>query len=48
MGVGMYLKIPFLDSHQDFFPENLDTVRDEHCERFHQDPKFCEDRLKGF
>ena len=35
MGCNMILKIPFLESHMDFFPENLSKVIDEHGERFH-------------
>jgi hypothetical protein len=37
MGCNMSLKIHFLESHLDFFPENLGEVSDEHGERFHQD-----------
>jgi hypothetical protein len=37
MGCNMSLKVHFLDSHLDFFPENLGTVSDEHGDRFHQD-----------
>ena len=37
MGCNMSLKIHFLESHLDFFPENLGEVNDEHSERFHQD-----------
>jgi len=37
MGCNMRLKIHFLESHLDFFPENLGEVCDEHGERFHQD-----------
>ena len=37
MGCNMSLKIHFLDSHLDFFPDNLGAVSDEHGERFHQD-----------
>jgi hypothetical protein len=37
MGCSMSLKVHFLDSHLDFFPENLGAVSDEHGERFHQD-----------
>jgi hypothetical protein len=33
----MSLKVHFLDSHLDFFPENLRAASDEHGERFHQD-----------
>jgi hypothetical protein len=37
MGCNMSLKIHFLESHLDFWPENLGEVSDEHGERFHQD-----------
>jgi len=36
-GYSMSLKIHFLESHLDFFPENLGKVSDEHMERIHQD-----------
>ena len=36
MGCNMSLKIHFLESHLEFFPENLGEVSDEHGERFHQ------------
>ncbi|UYV75034.1 hypothetical protein LAZ67_12002195 [Cordylochernes scorpioides] len=35
-GCNMSLKIHFLHSHLDFFPDNLGAVIDEHGERFHQ------------
>jgi len=44
----MSLKIHFLDSHLDFFPENLGAVSDEHGERFHQQMKEIERRYHGF
>jgi len=37
MGCNMSLKIHFLESHLDFFRENLGEVSDEHGEKFHQD-----------
>jgi hypothetical protein len=37
MGCNMSLKVHILDSHLDFFPENLGTVSDEHGQRFRQD-----------
>ena len=37
MGCNMSLKIHFLESHFEFFPENLSKVSDKHGERFHQD-----------
>lgn len=47
MGCRMSLKIHFLDSHLDFFPENLGAVSDEHGERFHQDISAMEKRYQG-
>lgn len=44
----MSLKIHFLDSHLDFFPENLGDVSDEHGERFHQQMHAIERRYNGF
>jgi len=43
----MSLKIHFLHSHLDFFPENCDAVSDEHGERFHQDISSMEKRYQG-
>jgi len=37
LGCNMSLKMHFLHSHLNFFPENCDAVSDEHGERFHQD-----------
>ncbi|UYV69545.1 hypothetical protein LAZ67_6003933 [Cordylochernes scorpioides] len=42
----MYLKIYFLDSHLDFFPDNLSAVSDERGERFHQDISSMEMRYQ--
>ncbi|UYV74013.1 hypothetical protein LAZ67_11001828 [Cordylochernes scorpioides] len=36
LGCNMSLKIHFLHSHLDLFPDNLGAVSDEHGERFHQ------------
>lgn len=47
LGCNMSLKIHFLDSHLDFFPENLGAVSDEHGERFHQDIMQIEKRYNG-
>jgi hypothetical protein len=33
----MYLKVHFLASHLDLFPENLGAISDEYGERFHLD-----------
>jgi hypothetical protein len=43
----MSLKVHFLDSNLDFFPENLGAVSDEHGERFHQDISNMEKRYQG-
>jgi len=37
MGCDMSLGVHFLDSHLDFFPQNLGAVSDEHGQRFHQE-----------
>lgn len=44
----MSLKIHFLHSHLNFFPENLGNESDEHGERFHQQMKIMERRYQGF
>lgn len=36
-----------LQSHLDFFPENLGHESDEHGERFHQQLKKMEERYQG-
>ena len=43
----MSVKIHFLNSHLDKFPENLDDIGDEQGERFHQDIKGMEERCQG-
>jgi hypothetical protein len=43
----MSLKVHFLGSHLDFFPENLGAVSDQHGERFHQDISNMEKRYQG-
>jgi len=40
----MSLKIHFLKSHLEFFPENLGEVSDEHGDSFHQDIMVMEKR----
>ncbi|KAJ8716001.1 hypothetical protein PYW08_013286 [Mythimna loreyi] len=47
MGCRMSLKIHFLHSHLDFFPQNLGAVSDEQGERFHQDILTMEQRYQG-
>jgi hypothetical protein len=43
----MSLKIRFLHSHSDFFPQNLGAVSDEHGQRLHQDIAAMEKRYQG-
>ncbi|UYV74694.1 hypothetical protein LAZ67_12000587 [Cordylochernes scorpioides] len=43
----MSLKIHFLHSHLDFFPDSLGTVSDEHGERFHQAISSMEKRYQA-
>ena len=47
LGCNTSMKIHFLSSHLDFFPENCGAVSDEHCERLHQDIAAMEGRYKG-
>jgi hypothetical protein len=47
MGCRMSLKLHFLHSHLDFFPDNLGDLSDEHGERFHQDILSMEHRYQG-
>ena len=47
MGCRMSLKLHFLHSHLDFFPENLGDLSDEHGERFHQEILSMEQRYQG-
>jgi hypothetical protein len=42
----MSLKVHFLGSHLDFFPENFGAVSDEHGDRFHQDIYNMEKRYQ--
>ncbi|UYV64369.1 hypothetical protein LAZ67_3000426 [Cordylochernes scorpioides] len=46
LGCNMSLKIHFLHSHLDFFPDNLGAVSDEHGEMFHQDISSMEKRYQ--
>lgn len=47
LGCRVSLKVHFLHSHLDFFPENLGDVSEEHGERFHQDIATMERRYQG-
>ena len=47
LGINMTIKVHFLHSHLDGFPENRGDVSDEQGERFHQDIKTMEERYQG-
>lgn len=47
LGCNMSIKLHFLDSHVDFFPDNLGDYSKEQGERFHQDIKTMETRYQG-
>lgn len=47
IGARLSLKMHFLKSHKDFFPDNLGAYSDEHGERFHQDISDIEERFNG-
>jgi len=47
MGCNMSLKIHFLESHLNFFTENLGKVNGEHSERFHQEIVAMEKWYQG-
>lgn len=46
-GCKMSLKVHFLHSHIDYFPENLGAYSEEQGERFHQDVRDIERRYQG-
>ncbi|GBO04199.1 hypothetical protein AVEN_116158-1 [Araneus ventricosus] len=47
LGCSMSLKVHFLDSHLDYFPEKLGAVSEEQGKRFHQDIKKMERLYQG-
>ena len=47
LGCNMSVKVHFLHSHFDYFPENLGAMSEEQGERFHQDLKTMEKRYQG-
>ena len=47
LGCLMNLKLHFLDSHLDRFPDNVGDFSEEQGERFHQDIKIMEQRYQG-
>jgi hypothetical protein len=47
LGCNMSIKMHYLFSHMDRFPENLGSMSDEQGERFHQDIKEMGDQISG-
>ena len=47
LGCNMSVKMHYLFSHMDLFPENLGSMSDKQRERFHQDLKEMETRYQG-
>ena len=47
LGSRMSIKLHYLFSHLDYFPENLGDVSEEQEERFHQDIRTTEERYLG-
>ena len=47
LGANMSIKVHFLFSHLDRFPDNLGDYSEEQGERFHQDIKTMEERYQG-
>ena len=47
LGFNMSVKIHFLHSHLDYFPENLGAMSEEQGERFHQNTKTIEKWYQG-
>ena len=43
----MSLKLHFMDSDIEYFPENLGDYSEEQSEKFHQDIKVMEQRYQG-
>ncbi|MGR0202217.1 hypothetical protein, partial [Klebsiella pneumoniae] len=47
LGCLMSVKVHFLHSHIDYFPQSLGDYSEEQGERFHQDIKVMEQRYQG-
>lgn len=47
MGCNMSIKVHYLHSHLDFFPDNLGLFSDEQGERFHKEIQHIEKRFQG-
>lgn len=43
----MSLKLQFVHTHLDFFPDNMGAISDEHRERFHKDVDEMEKRYSS-
>ena len=48
VGANVSIKVHFLHSHLDKFPDNCDDVSDEHGKGFHQDIKTIEECYQGW
>ena len=48
IGARMSIKMHFLNSHLDYFPNNCGDYSEEQGERFHQDLATMEERYQGF
>ena len=47
LGANMSIKLHYLHSHLDKFPDNVGTYSKEQGEQFHQDIKIMEERYQG-
>lgn len=47
LGARMSIKLHFLSSHLDYFPDNCGDYSEEQGERFHQDIRVMEERYQG-
>ena len=47
LGCNMNVKVHFLHSNLEYFPENLRALSEKQGERFHQDIKIMEKRYQG-
>lgn len=48
LGCHMSVKLHYLYSHLDYFPENLGDLSKKQRERFHQDIRTIEERYQGY
>ncbi|XP_076804583.1 uncharacterized protein LOC143448650 [Clavelina lepadiformis] len=48
LGARMSVKMHFLSSHLDYFPDNCGDYSEEQGERFHQDLRHMEERYQGY